>query len=391
MDTSKHILFVDDDAAILASLKNMLRRERDRWSMHFAVGAEAALAVLESHPIDVIVSDLRMPGIDGPELLARTRRDHPEPVRMVLSGFADQAMIFRTLPVAHQCLAKPCEPADLRGALARAGGLHRWLPDRALRSDIHTLSLVPPNPTVFAALVDLLSSRSVDEDDVVEIVETDPAIAAKVLQLVNGSCLGPRERTLSVAVAVRYLGIELLRRLVHVPQAFASPDATVSQRVRECLGRTLPSARLAARFLHDPARAELAFAAALLRDIGMLVLSTLRGAAYDHLIDTAIATGRPLEALEVETWGVSHAEVGAYLLGLWGLPDPIIVCVGHHHRPGALTDGPLDVLAAVHVADVLVPSKLQRGSLDLGVLDLAGLGPELPRWRSLAAPEARAL
>lgn len=104
----KRVLFVDDEQEVLEGLRNLLRRNRHEWDMVFALGGYEALAELSRGTVDVVVTDMRMPGMDGAQLLAQVKTVSPSTARLVLSGHAEKEAILRALPVAHQFLSKPC-------------------------------------------------------------------------------------------------------------------------------------------------------------------------------------------------------------------------------------------------------------------------------------------
>jgi DNA-binding NtrC family response regulator len=116
----KRILFVDDEPAILAGLQNLLYKDRKRWEMVFALGGQLALDEIRKAPFDIVVSDMRMPGIDGAMLLNVIKDECPATVRIMLSGHADREAIVRALPALHQLLSKPCDANTLRGAIERS-------------------------------------------------------------------------------------------------------------------------------------------------------------------------------------------------------------------------------------------------------------------------------
>ncbi|MBT6488866.1 MAG: response regulator, partial [Deltaproteobacteria bacterium] len=96
------ILFVDDEPLILEGLQNLLRRFRKKWAMSFAVGADEALEKLDIETFDIVITDMRMPGLSGAELLKRVRETHPGTARIMLSGYSEEETILQALPVAHQ-------------------------------------------------------------------------------------------------------------------------------------------------------------------------------------------------------------------------------------------------------------------------------------------------
>lgn len=123
--TKKRILFVDDDSNVLASLRNVMHRERARWEAVFVGGGEQALDELARAKFDVVVSDMRMPGMDGVELLERVREGWPETARVMLSGSADREEVVRATAAVDELLGKPCSATVLKATLERimAGGM----------------------------------------------------------------------------------------------------------------------------------------------------------------------------------------------------------------------------------------------------------------------------
>ena len=106
------ILFVDDDRKVLDGLRRMLSDKRREWDMLFAENGPAALEIMAANPVDVIVTDMRMPGMDGAELLDKVQEAHPGVVRLMLSGYTEKESLGKAFPPSHQFLSKPC-PKDL--------------------------------------------------------------------------------------------------------------------------------------------------------------------------------------------------------------------------------------------------------------------------------------
>lgn len=342
------VLFVDDEQRILDGLRLGLRQRRKQWEMVFVPSPQNALELLKQEPFDAVVTDMRMPRMDGAEFLAQVTSIQPETVRIVLSGQMDETAASRAAQVAHRFLAKPCDIATLDATIARTLAMRALLISPAIRVAIGGMGTLPSPPKTCLTL-----QRALHEEwsmsDVAQVVESDVAMASKVLQLVNSSFFGVPRTLASVAQAVAYLGVNSLRSLITAQamfQAFAGVDARALERMQES---SLLSARIARSLLKDRHQAEIAATAALLHDVGALALSTRLPAEYAALCRDATARGVPLERCEREQFGTTHAEVGAYLLGLWGLPFEVIEAVAQHHAELDEASA-LDVNTAVAIA-----------------------------------------
>lgn len=388
----KRILFVDDERAILDGLRDLLRKQRKAWKMVFAQGGEAALRELERDRFDVVVSDMRMPGIDGVALLQKVKERHAATARIILSGHAERDAVVAALPVAHQFLSKPCDAEVLRNVVNRACGLQALLCDENLRSVIGKVDRLPSVLDTCQAFTQAAGDPDLGVDQLAKIVEQDPALSAKVLQLVNSSYFGLAQRHASVQQAVSYLGMELLKGLAPTDHAFMAPPVPGFS-LNALHDHSLLAARIARRLFSDKERASEAFTAALVHDVGKIVLAMSVPDRFSEVLSAATETSTATHAMEAELLGVTHAEVGAYLLGLWGLPPAIVEAVAYHHHPELGV--PTDTLVAVHVANALShqdaggdPSSEER--LDLAFVQGSGFGAELASWRAVADAEISA-
>jgi HD-like signal output (HDOD) protein len=386
----RRVLFVDDEQNVLDGLRNMLRRQRHVWDMVFARGAQAALVELEKAPFDVVVSDMRMPVTNGAALLQTVKQRYPSVARIILSGYVEHEAVVGALPVAHQFLSKPCDPETLRIVVERACELQALLTDEAIRSVVGRLDTLPSVPRTYWELRRVVDEPNVSAGDIASIVEKDPAMSVKILQLVNSAYFGLARRMTSVRHAVSYLGIELLKGLALTAHVFATMEASRVEgfSLDQLQRNSLLTAQLARQLPADSKRAEEAFTAALVHDIGKIVVAVVLPDRFSEIVRTARATGRSFHVVERELLGVTHAEIGAYLLGVWGLPFTIVEAVAYHHRPSSMVSSELcDVLAAVHVADALVDKDAAApvdDKLDIAFLERAGLADRLPIWRTKA-------
>ncbi len=384
----KRILFVDDDASVLDALRNLLRKRRHEWDMVFTVGGVAALAELEKAPFDVVVTDMRMPGIDGAELLKRVRDAFPSTARIVLSGHAERDAVVRALPVTHQFLNKPCDAATLRGVVERTCNLQTLLQSEVTRSVIGKLNRLPSPPATYLRLTEAMANPNVSSKAIGAIVEEDPAMSVKILQLVNSAYFGLAHTATSVAQAVTYLGMEVLRALTLSAHVFSTAEGTSICRAEldQIQKSSLATATIAKRLVRNRELSNDAFTAGIIHDVGRIVIALAMPDKHREIAETVAMNGSSESALEQATLGVTHAEVGAYLLGVWGLPFSIVETTAFHHAPsGAVNEAP-DVLAAVHLANGVVHAHGGRDpGFDAPFLERTGLANQVDTWHAAAA------
>jgi len=392
----KRILFVDDDPRILHGIKRMLYATRGEWELDFAEGGEAALCVLEAKQFDVVVSDIRMPGMDGATLLAKIKVQYPATARIVLSAYSEVNVAMRATACAHQFLSKPCDPAALKSAIARVCALRDVMNNEKLRHIVGEIGGLPSLPKALVDLREAVDNPDTPTDRIVKIVETDMAMAAKILQLVNSAFFGLARPVNSLNGAVNYLGLSTLRSLVYVAETFRSFAPAKGIPLSLCDSIQLHgqrTAEIAAKLPLDPSKRELAIVACLLHDVGSLVFASRLPEQW--LKANALAKQRRCKVFEAEEelLGVSHAEVGAYLLGLWGIPEAIVEAVAYHHRPTRIPHSDFDGPMAVYVAHVLAhesdgkedPSNTELSDYDRECLTELGLLDRLPEFRELIA------
>lgn len=354
----RRILFVDDETPVLEGLQLRLRPLRIKWEMTFVDSGPKALAELEKAAYDVIVSDMRMPAMDGAELLRLVSERRPQIVRIVLSGFSDLRQTIRLVPIAHQYLSKPCEPERLENTVERCLALQELLQEPRLRALVGRIRRLPALPSTFAKLQQTMAKESAGARDVAAIVAQDSVIAAKVLQMVNSAFFRLSRRITNIEQAVNYLGFTSVRNLVMSAEVFASWPTTQLNPVLD-VERLQNHARMVATiaqaFTTRTPLADDALLAALLHDIGYWVLLQECPQELEQAIAMAVTEAIPLHQAERQVIGSSHAEIGAYLLGIWGLPYPIVEAVANHHAPQRVRQSSFDVLTALAVAGALAP------------------------------------
>jgi putative nucleotidyltransferase with HDIG domain len=379
---STRIVFVDDELHILQAMARSLHGMRSEWNMEFLSSGAAALESLAKTPADVIVSDMRMPGMDGWQLLAEVKKRHPRTVRLVLSGHADPTSVMLAVGTAQLYLAKPCESGSLKAAIVQTQMLRQLLSSDRLALLVGEVGMLPSAPTAFQEILVCLQNPAASLADAAQIIGRDAAMTANIMKLVNSAFFGSRRPITTIDRAVAYLGMDTLGALVLGHSVFQSGAATAIdgfslEQLWQHSEQTAAAARAIALSENlSAAKADEAFLAGVLHDVGKVVFAT-NAAARPNGTNTVDILAQ-MEA--------HHAEVGAYLLGLWGFPNSIVEAVAFHHTPRQASEEGFGLAGIVHVADRLIHlrSENRPAATDPGLqpeyLESLGLDHCLPKW-----------
>lgn len=389
----KRILFVDDEDMVLQGLRRMLRPLREEWEMDFAESGAKALELMAVQPFDVVVSDMRMPGMSGAQLLNEVMAHHPKTVRLILSGQAEKDLIMKCVGATHQFLAKPCEPEALKATIARATSLDFHLSSERVRTLVSRINRLPSMPSLYLELTKLLADEDVSLDQIGEVISRDIAMTAQILKLVNSAFFGLPRELATPGEAVSYLGVEILKALALALNVFSQFNSTPVpgfpiQEVWRHSMAVATGARQLARCENAYATVvNESFTAGVLHDAGQLVLLTNFPTEYSDVAERMKTRGLSELDAEREVFGTSHVEVGGYLFGLWGLPVPVVEAIGLHHQPGQCVEKRFSALTTVHVANALLggadkPAPGTPSAVDETYLREVGVLERLPAWQA---------
>jgi HD-like signal output (HDOD) protein/CheY-like chemotaxis protein len=388
MPDKKRVLFVDDEPRILDGLRRMLRRLRYDWDMSFVETGSEALARLARESFDVIVTDMHMPRMTGAQLLTEVRRRYPHLVRIVLSGASGPGDILNTLGPIHQYLSKPCEADSVQITLARVAVLPNLLVDDRLQQLLSQIETLPSLPARYDELIRELESPAPSLDVIGDIVARDMGLAVKVMQLAQSVVFSSRPVS-SLAEAVMLLGLDMFQTIAASGQVFArfDPARMEGLSLAPLWEHSVLVGRLARRIAiaegADRQTADYAAIAGLLHDVGKLVLAANLPERYASALALASGAGLTSSEAERQIFHATHAEVGAYLLSLWGLPDPIVAATAFHHNPRSGAPAQFNAVTAVYAADYLAHQPTEATQLDVAYLASIGLAGRLPDWQNL--------
>lgn len=401
----KRVLFVDDEENVLHGLKVMLHTMRNEWHMTFAQGGEKALEAIAAaeQPFEVVVTDMHMPGMHGNVLLQKVMEVSPQSVRFILSGNLNSETLAKAGAVAHQIVGKPCDPHHLRALLTRAFALENRLPECPLKDTLFQMCGLPSVPLVYWDLQNEMNSPDPSIERVGQIIEKDPSMSAKVLQVANSASANTSRRISNIIDAVAMLGVENIRSFILMAGIFETadqsrmPEGFSLEKLWEHGMRVGEFAkRITALETDDKHLVDDAYTAGLLHDIGLLILATKMPDPFAETLRLTSESGMSLLKAEKQVFGATHAEIGGFLLDLWGLPEAIVEAIAYHLYPSATPDrayevidedaSPFTTITAVHVANYLCEDQdimvqdMAKAEIDNVHLDEIGKSDRLEAW-----------
>ncbi len=342
------ILFVDDERDVLDGIKRMMNLKKDEWELRFTTDPAEAIGLF-GEGFDVVVVDLLMPKIDGIQLLKILAREYPETIRIVLTGFDDENLILQTVKTAHQLIAKPTTRTELISRIEKSLRLKKLFTNKELAKLVTSSASLPTLPENYHRMQKELEKEFPSLKKISEIIEEDPSMAAEVLRLVNSAFFNMPKEITSIQEAVNILGINVIKSVALYVEIFSYAKKLKSNIVKQIdLWKHSVRVGVWSKILFsivfpNKITSDSAYISGLLHDVGYLIISNME--KYDEKISAEMKKGAQLFEAEKNIYNVSHAEVGAYLLSVWNLPEPVIRAVANHHEPGSVF--PMDKLSKV--------------------------------------------
>lgn len=339
------ILIVDDEENILKALRRELFEED--YEVEIASSAEEALGLLEKKPVQMVVSDIRMPSMDGLRFLEIVQLRWPYVNRAILSGFVDKSTALEALAkgIATAFIPKPWERVSLLQIIRKSLEIQQVLSNWKLLDAVTGIDKLPTLPRLYYELVQLLR-KDAPVGDVAHLIEKDTGTTARILQVANSAFYGWRKIT-SVERAVSLIGTEGVRDIVLVSTLASQKKLGPGEDL--LLDQILTQSQAVVRFMKDVHALhakqpipEALSCLGILQDVGkILMLQHLPSRIAD------VMGGGPPPApwagffhreLAMGHEGCTHQEIGSYFLKWWNLPDGLVEAVLFHHAPEHASD-----------------------------------------------------
>ena len=393
-----NLLFVDDEEQILEGIQDSLRKFRKQWDMTFVCGGEAAIVELSMSPFDVLICDMRMPQVDGVDVLRYAKQHFPATVRIVLSGYSEVENTISVSSLAHRYLTKPCEQSELESVIQRCMDVSGKLNNPIVKEIGGGVDLLPVNDKQYQRILEQLQSEKTPISEIAETIESDIALTSKLLHLVNSAFFRRQRKIESAKEATAYLGTDLLKSMVIANQFFSVAEGLSNVDplwVSRLQQHSWLAASIAKKLMSGTEYVDAAFTATLLHEVGALALAAERPDLLEELSSsnaTDATSGLPTAG---ENGDVEHAslqdELGAYLLNLWGMPFNIVEAVAFYTRPSEREFDSFDTVGAVHVANYLAEvctaadtDEPDGSTLDKYYLESVGLSGKIEEWFEMA-------
>lgn len=300
----KQILFVDDDAFVLSALRRLMRSHRDVWDVSFASNGNEAIQIMADLAFDVVVTDVRMPVMDGFELLDHVRNVHPNAIRIILSGQTDSDTDIRPVGPTHHCLTKPCSPDELRTTIQRAIRLQDELNREASGFPELSIHQFPVTPECVVDLRRAINRGETDPDIVAQIIRQDPILTLRVLMFANDTS-AQLIGAATVAEAIKLMGARRILENVaaNADQQIAIDTLTHTTLVEECLRYSQQCAELAQQHSAGPVVVNESKLAGLAINIGPIAVLVAKALGNDITHQNTDAIG----ALLIRSWAFSNS------------------------------------------------------------------------------------
>lgn len=370
------VLFVDDESLILEGIQRSLYETE--WDIHCAASGEEALQFLANNAVDVVVSDMRMPNMDGAQLLKEVCALYPHTFRIILSGQAENSATLEASLYAHQWRNKPCDTNVLIELLNEIEQTRNAFPNAEIRNAISGLKSIASPPAIFLKIQEAINSKNSNVDEVARIIASDLALSAKILHLANSAFFSRGGQVDSVDKAILRLGQDVICNVVLMLESFSSPVCTNRKFIEDIQAYSYIISQTVSKMVpkHLKSSAQLA---GLLHDVGKILLMQILPDRSDELSHYYGEEDGQSNSIYVERnrFNADHAQVGAYLIQLWGFSLTVVEGILYHHNLERIQDKEFNISAAIYIADCLY----HELEIDPLLIDHFAIAEEIEGWK----------
>ncbi|RSD31203.1 HDOD domain-containing protein [Vibrio pectenicida] len=345
-----NILLVDDEEMILRALKRALFG--DKWSIFLAVSGEDALSILEQVNIDIIISDILMPKMNGAQLLEKVSMLYPNVIRASLSGYSDSDLTIKGGFFSHLAFTKPCNPKILKKEIYHISDLLNVFPDKIIQHAISGINSLPTDPECFYRTKRVIESPNSSISQVAEVICQDPAISAKVLQISNNVIFRNNEDIVCINEAVSRLGTQAISSIMDMVEIFSISNNAPRTPLYQLQTNSHKIALLASKMVHDEEK-DLTYLVGLFHRIGEYVRLKITPDLMHSLLDPK-KKGQDKSHIETHIFKTDSEQLAVYLLKFWGFSKKLIDAVVMQNSPEALLNKPFGAASAVYIARCII-------------------------------------
>jgi CheY-like chemotaxis protein len=359
------ILFVDDETHILRSIQRLMIRRS--YTTFYAASGSEALQLLETQPVDAVVSDMIMPEMNGYDLLLKIRNTQPAVARIIVSGYAQMELIQHAVMqgVAAAYLLKPLNVETLMTVLEQCRGVGESLADGRVRDVVLSTGLLPMFADTRERILQAVQG-GMDAAEMERTIESDLSVTVNVLRLANSVSHGRAIRVGSVKEAVIRIGGAAVKAIVQdasvINEACLSPAAVI--RIRAIGANSVKINRLTQVLCHQITGASISDNDRLLglvHDIGALLMEARMPELMARMVAVCGAGMAGIDA-ERQVFAADHAQIGGSLLDYWSFPTMLASVARYHHVPlqeHISGEGKM-LLSLLHMVDRFVWRKDER-------------------------------
>lgn len=388
----KNILLVDEDILILKALKRSLRLFNDQWTVSYAQNPPEALEKLEQGSIDVLITEVHLTTTDGERFLRSFLTRHPNAARIILTGYTAADAIFKFAGLAHQLLAKPWSDQALIETIQRADLISKMLSDQKLKRTLNLIENFPSIPSVYLELSQKLKGGEPSLQEIGEIIIRDPSLVIKLLQIVNSPYYGLPMPVTDPQKAVALLGLDVVKGFVLTSGLFNQYEKKKIAyfKIDALWQHSLKTANIVRQIAKNEKLgkeiSEASFIASLLHDVGKIIVASNFPDEFKEICSRSELENTPFWHVEQQILGATHAEIGAYILGLWGLPLAVIKAVHEHHQPDLNGHAEIDQITLLHIANAIEKTAVNsqgQGFVDISAEYIAHLhlNESITKWQ----------